>query len=267
MILFQNDALPFRVAVTKGVRIFAPVMSTKNLARTAIEGGRCGYYQSEVRAQKRSERAALRTYLRDPDEARAAPIRKPVYKCFSDKLSPVERYLDSQAGRPWNNVRSELFQRFDTRTTPGRHVLFDHVLRDVEEYRTWGRERFRVDDHGILRIGDRTRDRRPRPEPFDRRAVERFLGARQIRRHGERFVWLAPMGGKRVNVHALVGHDGVAYVARDENGQPIRDWNIRTARWEYRRPPVLWLPRGLLSRAEEAFVRALPEHAIAMLVR
>src|SRR5271156_720922 len=112
-------------------------MSTKNLSRTVIEGGRCGYYKSEVHACARSERSELRAHLRslalDPEleENLTHPKRQPVTLCFSDKLRPIYRFRDSRVGRDWDATRSELFDKFDTRTTPGRHVLFDHLLRDV----------------------------------------------------------------------------------------------------------------------------------------
>src|SRR5208337_231027 len=114
-------------------------MATRSLARTVIEGGRCGYYKSECNESIRGERAANRVYLRavanDPEHAEdhVEPRRKVVSVCFKDKLHPIYKFLDSKVGRDWNTVRSELFAKFDTRTTPGRHVLFDHLLRDVRE--------------------------------------------------------------------------------------------------------------------------------------
>jgi hypothetical protein len=110
-------------------------MSTKNLAKTVIEGGRRNKW--ERKQSSADERARARDYCKrvtiDPDYADEDGIeeREHVYKDFSDNLGPVYRWLDSQDGRPWSEVRSEVFQKFDTRTTAGRHITFDHILRDV----------------------------------------------------------------------------------------------------------------------------------------
>lgn len=203
-------------------------MSTRNLARTAIEGGRCGHYQMEVAAEAAGERSAARAFLRraarDPDAAddRVDPRRRPVRACFSDKLSPVHRYLERNCGRPWDKVRSELFARFDVRTTPGRHVLFDHVLRDVEDHARWWR-RFVVDRHGMLRAV--TRAPRARRTWLDERPVRAWLAGRRIARAGDRFAWW--LATKRT-----VLADGTEHVR--------------------------WRPTGLLTPEEERYVRALP---------
>jgi hypothetical protein len=138
-------------------------MSTKNLARTVIEGGRSHAYQVTRRHSNASERARERVTSHrlltaiDLDDADYRPRAK-VYRWFSDKLGPAGRFLTSQVGRPWSKVRSELAARFDTRTTAGRHILFDHILPSV--YKGFGlgrRYRFFVDSHGILRSEKRRR--------------------------------------------------------------------------------------------------------------
>ncbi len=141
-------------------------MSTKNLARTVIEGGRSRYNKWERRYSHRQhrcrERAAL-TRLASTDyddEDWVAPTRQRVYKQFSDKLGPSYRFLDSRCGKPWNDTHSLLMGCYDTRTTAGRHVLFCHILRDISYYFEdhdlscawwWSRPRYIVDRHGILR--------------------------------------------------------------------------------------------------------------------
>jgi hypothetical protein len=205
-------------------------MATKNLARTAIEGGRCGYYQMEVAAQAGSERAATRDFLRkaarDRDDAEGLPDprRRPVHVCFSDKLSPVYRYLDANCGRPWNKVREDLFGRFDIRTTPGRQILFDHVLTEVEEDRRW-RRRYTIDRHGMLRkVAD---VHRPKYVWFDERPVFRWLGDRRITRAGDRLMWWVPAKS----------------IQRRKDGQIVTRWRAV----------------GLLDDKDEAYVRSLPE--------
>lgn len=205
-------------------------MATKNLARTAIEGGRCGYYKMEVAAYASSERAATRAFLqrvtRDADDAErvVAPKRRPVRVCFSDKLSAVHRYLDANCGRPWSKVREELFARFDIRTTPGRHILFDHVLQDVEGDRRW-HPRHRIDSHGMLRKV--RRHRYPKRAWFDERPAYRWLGDRRIARVGDRFMWWEAM--KRTQL----GVNGPVYVR--------------------------WRATGMLSNDDERYFLSLPE--------
>ena len=77
-------------------------------------------------------------------------------------LVQAERWLRAQIGRPWNTVRSELVQRFDRRTTAGRHLLCDHLLHEIERGfgLLWPHD-VTVDRRGILRC-------KPRPP---RRAV------------------------------------------------------------------------------------------------
>lgn len=112
-------------------------MSKKNIARSALEGGRAGSNKWDRRRSSKLERVKSRQYLTEvvrdleySDEI-IEPTRKPVYKEFTDKLNPMYRWLETQVGRPWSEVRSEVFQKFDTRTTAGRHILFDHLLPQV----------------------------------------------------------------------------------------------------------------------------------------
>jgi len=130
-------------------------MATKNLSRTVIEGGRTRGNTWQRRTSNGVQRSsALRVSGSLVSGADADftiyPVRRVVYPQFNDKLGPAERWLASQVGRPWNKARSDLFARFDVRTTPGRHIVFDHVLPEVE-----GAPRRRSDyvvDHvGILR--------------------------------------------------------------------------------------------------------------------
>lgn len=132
-------------------------MSTKNLARTGIEGGRYRYnralrrYSNSAARRRSREVASSLCTTRDPEDALFTP-RQQVWRMFYDKLAPGRRWLRSQVGRPWNKVRSELFARFDTRTTAGRHILFCHLLPDVEQNGGALRRgrRFYVSAHGIL---------------------------------------------------------------------------------------------------------------------
>lgn len=96
-------------------------MSTKNLARTVIEGGRDGHSRFARRHSNAVERARshviehLLCSAKDPENA-FFPPRGAAYRGFDDKLGPARRWLQSQSGRPWDKVRSALFERFDTHT-------------------------------------------------------------------------------------------------------------------------------------------------------
>lgn len=174
-------------------------MSTKNLARTVIEGGRQHYNQfdrrnSNVVARARAHRTerALRA-VSDVDAVVFEP-RTPVWRAFSDKLGPARRWLRSQVGRPWNKVTSDLFQRFDVRTTAGRHIVFCHLLQEVNTDGTGPDRRhdFFVNARGILRyerfraFGYARREALPEPQ----KELCAWLAGRRVLEHGERLYWL-----------------------------------------------------------------------------
>lgn len=141
-------------------------MSTKNLARTVIEAGRARWNRAARRHSNASERAWERVTshkLLTATELEAVIYRPRDKVCRDqrDRLAPAERWLRSQAGRPWAKVRSELFARFDARTTQGRHLIFDHVLRSLQRgtpvHR--GLASFTIDGFGILRVFSHRRRR------------------------------------------------------------------------------------------------------------
>lgn len=134
-------------------------MSTKNLSRTVLEAGRTsegtwGRREDNrvARARTRHALAALR-YEHEHDDV-VLPIMKKTNRHLDDKLGAPERWLGSQIGRSWDKVRGELFARFDTRTTAGRHIVFGHMLPWVDDgtlNTCLHHRRFVVDRHGILR--------------------------------------------------------------------------------------------------------------------
>jgi hypothetical protein len=179
-------------------------MSTKNLARTVIEGGRTDYSRLRRRHTNAADRRRahqiehqLCTSL-DPAHAYFPP-REEAYRSFDDKLGPAHRWLRSQSGRPWDKVRSELFARFDVRTTAGRHVVFDHLLRQVRDL-PGDRHRFRefwISPQGLLCHRQWPRKayraaRRPPALPEPEELLRRWLGDRRVIEHGSRFYWLVP---------------------------------------------------------------------------
>lgn len=268
-------------------------MTTKNLSRTVIEGGRTGHYKAECNKRIRQERAAWRTQARaicnDPEtwEDDLPVVRAPVYPDFDDKLNPIYRFLDSRIGQPWDDVRSELFSKFDARTTPGRHVLHDHLLRDVSEspdgqsYRYGFRfqSRYYRDAEGVLRSGSEWHGRSWQPVwkksvPFDLVPLARWLGARKVGRAGAGFAWYVAKsfyGGPLLHeVRAIVERGQLAYAFVSSSGEPLRrlippvvnTWGRVVAQ-----PPVLvassnvaFRQDGLLNAKDAAYMRALPEH-------
>jgi len=215
-------------------------MATKNLARTVIEGGRTGSYKAEVDDSYGRERTASRAYLRtverDPEAADeiVAPKRRVAYAEFADKLGPLESFLKSCIGKPWNKVYAMIRERFDIRTTPGRHIVFDHLLSQVsrsnEPFRRFSK--YVVDDHGILRKHwERERFRSALPPRVDYKAICNWLGNRKVTRCGERFAWMMPTrdgAGIRaiwgVRSYGLSWSNritGLAYVYVGSDGKPI----------------------------------------------
>ncbi len=147
-------------------------MSTKNLARTVIEGGRDGFSKYDRRHGLQILRARNHAFchraLRDTDFADDAvyPTRRITYGGVShaDKTNPCDQFLASRAGRPWNKVHSEICEKFDRRTLAGRHVTNDHLIDRVRlpdsYYWFWeylSIPKFWVDEHGILRHNTRAR--------------------------------------------------------------------------------------------------------------
>ena len=197
-------------------------MSTKNLGRTVIEGGRHRQNKFERWHSNAVERAHVHQLERalcanaDAESAIFRP-RKPVWQGFDDKLGPARRWLRSQVGRPWDKVRSDLFARFDTRTTAGRHIVFDHLLEEVRasQGRFFRTPDFWISPHGILQYRQRKRKQwaaaqRTQPLPEPEAVLRRWLGARRVIEHGLRLYWLiaTPHGGFRQ--HLELGADDAA---------------------------------------------------------
>jgi hypothetical protein len=178
-------------------------LATKDLSRTVIEGGRDYHNCWERRRSHRKLRTRERSYLgavaldSRVAEERAEPLLTPVRKTFHDKLGPAYRWLRSCVGRRWDDVRSELIARFDTRTTAGAHIVYGHLLPEVEGHQRW-RPEFFVDG-GVLRYRKRVRWS-GRPTFVYVKQAQGWLAGRTIGRHGARRYWLEPtVAWRRVN--------------------------------------------------------------------
>jgi hypothetical protein len=204
-------------------------MATKNLSRTAIEGGRYGFYKIEriesLRTVRRENRAALKYCAShsewdidptsDADELDLSNRTPPQWGLgkFRDRLNPVKRWMASRVGLSWDETYSLLRSRFDARTTPGRHILFDHMVDLVWTSQDHSAEIFKyhdyyVDEQGLLqkmeedsyrvrRLEER-RQRRADRLPADLDRVEKdkilkWLGeGRRIGWVGNQYFWYVP---------------------------------------------------------------------------
>jgi hypothetical protein len=178
-------------------------MSTKNLARTIIEGGRARYNRFERGQSHREERALTRDALaraaqhEDGFDALAIGKRQKVYKRFDDKLAAPERWLRNQVGRPWHAVRAEMFARFDPRTLPGRHIIYCHMLRGVHMYwdpeltRPWlyRRDHLFVDRRGILRFHPREARAREPGVQYRATYLASIMNERRVGGSGDALYW------------------------------------------------------------------------------
>lgn len=141
-------------------------MSTKNIARSAVEGGRSNQYErNESHARERSrarvwlDSVRLQLEMAEESVPEPRPLVSKKYG-FTDKLRPCYGWLQSRCGRPWSEVRSELFRLFDTRRLSAWHVVNQHMLTEVRGAGTtadggtetsWRRQRFYIDEDGILK--------------------------------------------------------------------------------------------------------------------
>lgn len=135
-------------------------MSKKNLSKTIIEGGRTKRSKHDRRESLRTTRRTGRCQLRshsDYEELELPPriqfIESSFDQKFYDKLGPLKRWIGSQVGRSWDSIYSEIKEKFDTRTTPGRHVVYDHLFQYVNVNGLESRKGadYYVDGTGILR--------------------------------------------------------------------------------------------------------------------
>jgi hypothetical protein len=81
--------------------------------------------------QKGYRRFLQRTVVEDLPRAEPLAGRwRGRQKCFSENLSPLYRFLESQVGRPWNKVHQALCENVSFDNTVQRHVL-SHVFQFV----------------------------------------------------------------------------------------------------------------------------------------
>ena len=139
-------------------------MATKDLSRSAVEGGRANYNKYERNESHRHEHSrtkvwldAVRFDIEAAEDSDPVP-RNHVSKGFTDKLGPCWGWLRSRCGQPWAEVFSELASAFDTRKLSAYHIVNQHMLSEVEGAGTtsdalsrYQAQRFFIDDDGLLR--------------------------------------------------------------------------------------------------------------------
>jgi hypothetical protein len=165
-------------------------MATRNLARTVVEGGRARYSKDERRGRNRRRRR-----LRFDEEGNviAGKEKRDLSPPgFADRLNPLERWLGHHVGLGWSNVYREFCERFDRRTTKGRH-LDEHLLGSVGLGRCQS-GRYFVDARGILRReyqdpGWARRSSQPTPRAIA--AARRWAKGRQVIVRGATLFWTA----------------------------------------------------------------------------
>ena len=103
-----------------------------DMKKVVVERPRWG---SRVRNQKFGKKLRYipgHDYEEEPKKARGfESFHDGFGKLFTDVLGPLYRYLDSNVGRPWNKIYSEMCAGLDKRKTTGRHI-FQHVEQMVE---------------------------------------------------------------------------------------------------------------------------------------
>jgi hypothetical protein len=193
-------------------------MSKKNLSRTVIEGGRYGRNKYERYQSHADTRAHEKSFL---DEVRVDPEKwydddieptEHVYKGFKDKLGPMYKWLRSHVGEPWDNVRSEVSKTFDTRTTAGRHIVYDHLMKSVEigpqvgyhYYRavpgddtaSYSYNDFYVDVNGLLQV-KRYVQRKQKAPSANLPQIANWLSGRIVGKVGNKLFWFVPTSGSK----------------------------------------------------------------------
>lgn len=197
-------------------------MATKDISRSAVEGGRPNRNKYNRRRSHRQERGSFR-YWRDEvlkgvefADERAVESRPPVRKDFTDKLSPAYRWIASRCGRPWAEVFSELSKLFDTRRLSSWHIVYQHMLPEIEggakvetfTIASWRKCQFFVDDDGILQDrgfghGRYSRGKKKSGPRFFQ--VQARVGKRRVRNKGESFVWMVEDGLRWVPCDSYYG--------------------------------------------------------------
>jgi hypothetical protein len=127
-------------------------------------------------------------------------------KWFNEHLGPLRRYLDSQVGRPWDKVYSEIARHVDA-----GNVVQKHILTHLFEY---------VEVNAVLIDGVPHHSHSRRPGPISGRYAW-YVCPRS------RLLKRAPLGRTKAR-------------RRDEQPRPVRHW-LNAEQFAERRPDGQWV--------------------------
>lgn len=237
-------------------------MSKKNLSKTIIEGGRTKSSKYDRRESLRTTRTTVRCKLRSCSDYDELELPKRMQfsdtwfdEKFDDKLGPLKRWIGSQVGRSWDSIYSEIKEKFDTRTTPGRHVVYDHLFHyvDVKGLESRKYADYYVDSAGILRENESSwRHTRARHRAIWRERDQAFawLNRRKIGQVGQYYYWFEATRPFDGSISYDPSSGGYSYMERSS-------WYWTT----YRPVPVSFRQTRLLNDAELKYFRSLkPEN-------
>jgi hypothetical protein len=183
-------------------------MSTKKLSRSLREAKRTthdkfegDYYNKRLRVKERAYLSDLKKNLDNSDEI-PTPKREVTGKRFCWlNLNPAFRFLQSNTGRPWNDVYSELCEKLPeikdiasslsywievTPRNPPKSGELD------EDYTTsYYKYTYYVDGEGILRRKNTVR--RKHFESFDTNKICSWLKGRVVGYNGKKLYWYIPV--------------------------------------------------------------------------
>lgn len=214
-------------------------MSTKKLDKTAIEGGRINGYKYERKQSLRSARRGVKQVLQsvrdyeDICEVEFPEREKSTYypgEKFRDKLSPVYRWIETKVGLPWDETYSLMRKRFDARTTPGRHILFDHMMSQIwtsQDHTTLQSDyrEYYVDGYGILRKNEERRryyyydPAEYKKDHAERQELGSWLQGRLVDKIGEFLYWFEPVRTIPNPLYFRWHHSGIEFLYNVEFDQ------------------------------------------------
>ena len=182
-------------------------MSTKDISRSALEGGRASSNKYDRNQSHQRERARAKTWLvqakYDPElyDSEDPEDRPKVSKEFTDKLNPCYRWLVSRCGRPWSEVFQEIKTTFDTRKLSAWHIVNQHMITEVAGAGTsadatakWRYQRFEIDTDDILRDRGKRRQgaTKERYKGPSRKEVLAIVSGRSVIDYGTSQFWAEP---------------------------------------------------------------------------
>ncbi len=215
-------------------------MSTKDLSRTPIEGGRIPRYKFDRKSSLRSSRHHnnissnyIVTHWEEIEYSGKYQDdieNDPYFNAFNsdyverkhneysgngkfkDRLGPINRWMESRVGISWDETYSLIRDRFDARTTAGRHIIFDHMLGQVWTSQNRSDDIYRyysyyVDSNGILQKKEpskytieRLEEKHiakleyiePKIVATQKKIIPKWLGIRKIGWVGKDYYWYVP---------------------------------------------------------------------------